>query len=65
MSKDRTQKYATEMDFHEFVTWATGAIIFGIAEGQKLKDIVFMIVNQAASNEVFGGKRDAKSTKTG
>ena len=60
MPKDRTQKFATEMDFNEFVTWATGYILFGIGEGSKLKDLVHTVVNQAMMNEVFGGKK-AKS----
>lgn len=56
--KDRTQKYAIEMDYNEFITWATGYILFGIGEGRTLREIVSTIVNQAAQNEVFsGGKK--------
>ena len=55
--KDRTQKSATEMTFEEFCAWATGFILFGIGSGDKLQVLVHTIVNQAAMNTVFGGKK--------
>ena len=54
--KQKQEKLATEMDFNEFVTWATSYILFGIGEGRKLKDLVHTVVDHAARNEVFGGK---------
>lgn len=52
---DRTQKYATEMTIDEFEAWAAGFILFGIGEGKSLQSLVSLVVNQAASNKVFGG----------
>ncbi len=54
---DRTQKTALEMNFNEFVSWATAFIIFGIGEGTKLKDLVCTIIDHAVRNKVFGGDR--------
>lgn len=45
------------LNFEEFITWATAHIIFGIAEGNKLRSLVWTIVDQAARNEVFGGAK--------
>ena len=58
--KDRTQKFATEMDQTEFVAWACGSILFGIGEGKTLQSIMWLIVNQAANNEVWGGAKKGK-----
>lgn len=55
MSKDRTEKSATEMTFNEFTAWATGYILFGIGEGTSLKTLVHVVVDQAARNTIFGG----------
>lgn len=60
MSKDRTSKTPTEMTFDEFVAWATSYILFGIGEGQTLRELVFTIVNQVVLNEVFGAKAPKK-----
>lgn len=46
-----------EMEFDEFVKWATSHIIFGIGEGTKLKSLVYIICNQAALNKIFGGMK--------
>lgn len=58
--KCRTQKYTNEMTFDEFVSWATAHILFGVAEGGKLRDLVWSVVNQVTLNEVFGGQRKDK-----
>lgn len=55
--KDRTAKYATEMEQHEFTVWATGYVLFAIGEGTPLRSAIEMVVNQAASNKVFGGAK--------
>ncbi len=55
--KDRTQKTADEMNLGEFVTWATGYIIFGIAEGNQLRYLVHTIIIQCCENTVFGGQK--------
>jgi hypothetical protein len=61
-TKDRTAKAATEMNFDEFVTWATGYLIFGIGEGNKLRNLMHTIVNQAAQNPHFGVRRESEET---
>jgi hypothetical protein len=48
--EDRTQQTALEMDFHDFTTWATAYILFGIGEGRSLKDLVFTVVDHASRN---------------
>lgn len=60
MAKDRTQKTALEMDFNEFVTWATAFILFGIGEGRSLRELVWNVLNHAVRNEVFGKGKNAK-----
>lgn len=64
MKKDRTKKTAPEMDFDEFITWATGYILFGIGEGQKLRDVVWFVCNQAAQNKVWGGQKSNPAKQT-
>lgn len=58
MTKDRTQKTADELEFKEFVTWATSYILFGIGEGDKLRNLVHVVVD--ARNKVFGGYANIK-----
>lgn len=64
-TKDRTEKNALEMDFNEFVTWATGYILFGIGEGQKLRDLVRIVVDHAARNPNFGVPRNERPSERG
>lgn len=62
---DRTQKYATEMTFNEFNAWAAGHIVFAIGEGTPLKTALYLVLNQAALNEVWGGaKKPSKEAKS-
>jgi hypothetical protein len=63
MAKDRTQKNADEMDFNEFVIWSTGYVLFGIAEGQTLRSVMFAICQSAAMNKVWGGNKPIKKAK--
>jgi hypothetical protein len=60
MAKDRHQKTALEMDFNEFVSWATSRVLFGIGEGERLRDIMHSIIDHAARNTVFGGGKQAE-----
>lgn len=50
-------KSPLEMGFDDFVSWATGHILFGIGRGETLRSLVWIVVEQAARNTVFGGKR--------
>jgi len=34
-----------EMSFDDFVTWATGHIVFGIGSGMSLKALVWEVMN--------------------
>lgn len=52
-------KSTDEMDFNEFVNWATGYIVFGIGEGTRLRELVWCVCNRAMLNEVFGGRKPA------
>jgi hypothetical protein len=61
MSKEYKEKPAIEMSFDEFVTWATAKVLFGIGEGQKLRDLMWLIIHQAVMNEIFGGQKRAKN----
>lgn len=54
---DRTQKSTDEMTFDEFVSWATGYVLFGIGDGTKLRELIFVVVNQSALNKVWGGQK--------
>lgn len=53
------KKFATEMDYPEFVKWAQVYVLDSLLESglKGLRQGVEMVVNQAASNEVFGGKK--------
>lgn len=57
--KCRTLKYNTEMDFQEFCSWSAGHVLFGIAEGKKLRDLMVDVILAVTMNEVFGGKKPA------
>ena len=58
MAKDRHQKTALELDFDEFLSWAVSMVLFGIGQGEKLRDVMHNILNHAARNEVWGGGKD-------
>lgn len=60
--KDPTQKLATEMTFPEFHNWASGYCVLAIGEGKPLRDALYMVLTQAALNEVFGGKKPVEPT---
>jgi hypothetical protein len=59
--KPRHEKTAVELDFDDFVSWATSMVLFRIAEGDKLRNIIHIILDHAARNEVWGGGRKGKS----
>lgn len=57
-------KTANEMNFHEFVDWATSHVMFGIVRGESLRSLVYAIIGEACRNEVFGGlKKPEKKPK--
>lgn len=56
MKEKYKELLAKDMEFDDFVKWATGYILLGIGEGRPLRDLVWMIVNQAAQNKNFGNK---------
>jgi hypothetical protein len=56
----KAMKPATEMEFNEFVDWATGHILLGIGNGRSLRELVHSVVDLALRNTVFGGARKAK-----
>lgn len=55
-----SEKQPAEMEFREFVAWATGYLMLNLGEGNRLKEIMWLILNEAAMNDKFGGKRDAR-----
>lgn len=59
----KKEKWATEMEFEEFVTWATREIFDGLITGggKEMKSRVHVVMQQAALNEVWGGNRKIKS----
>jgi len=55
---------ALEMNFDQFVNWATGYTLSELGAGTRLKEIMHTIVDHAIRNEVFGGgKPDKKKGK--
>lgn len=62
MSDSQKNKFATEMDYDEFVKWATEYVVEDFLESglKGIRRSIFMIINQAAANEVFGGKSPKK-----
>lgn len=51
------KKMADEMDFEEFVRWATEYIVDRfLSDGLKgIRSGIHMVVNEVARNKVFGG----------
>lgn len=56
-SKCRTQQSVWDLSFNDFVSWATSRVLFGIAEGQSLRSLMFEILSNAAQNTQFGGAK--------
>lgn len=50
-------KSALEMEFSEFVDWATGHVLLGLGRGEGLRNILHSIVDHACRNTVFGGAK--------
>lgn len=55
----KSQKFATEMNYNEFVRWAIEYVVEHFLDSglKGIRSAVEMVVNQAAMNEVFGGKK--------
>lgn len=53
------QKFATEMNYEEFINWAMEYVVGSFLEdGLKgIRSGIHMVVHQCAMNEVFGGKK--------
>lgn len=58
MSKPRHEKKPQEMNFEEFTSWATSHILFGIGQGNTLRDLVQIIMIHAAENTVWAGRNN-------
>jgi len=52
-------KHASEMDFNEFLEWATPRLADAIIRGgfKEMKSELFLILQQAAQNTVFRGSK--------
>ena len=50
-------KTALDMDFNEFIDWATGYILMGIGSGEPLRSLVRVVLDHAVRNKVFGGAK--------
>lgn len=55
--KTMTDKPPTEMPFDEFLEWATAHIWWNIPQGKPLKQLLWLILNQAAQNKIWGGRK--------
>jgi hypothetical protein len=57
--KENHNKFATEMDYNGFVRWAIEYIMDRFLDKglTGIRNGVEMVIQQAAMNEVFGGKR--------
>jgi len=51
-------KTALDMNFNEFVNWATGYILMGIGRGDNLNMLVRTVLDHSLRNRVFGGDHD-------
>jgi hypothetical protein len=53
------QKFATEMDYEEFINWAIEYVVSSFLESglKGIRSGITMVVHQCAMNEVFGGKK--------
>jgi len=47
-------KTALEMEWKEFIAWATGYVIVGLGEGRTVRESVEIIVDHAIRNTKFG-----------
>lgn len=53
------KKFATEMDYEEFINWAIEYVIDSFLENglKGIRSGIHMVVHQCILNEVFGGKK--------
>ncbi len=53
------QKFATEMDYEEFINWAIEYVVNSFLENglKGIRSGIHMVVHQCTLNEVFGGKK--------
>lgn len=53
----KPQKFATEMDYNEFVHWAIEYVVEHFLDNglKGIRSSVELVINQASQNEVFGG----------
>ena len=56
-------KKPLDMTFDEFVSWATGYLLFEIGAGRRLRDIMFTILDMSTRNNVFGKEQKAREGK--
>lgn len=47
-------KTALDMEFDEFVRWATGYVLMGIGGGTPLKELMDTVIDHACRNKIFG-----------
>ncbi len=47
---------ALKMNFKDFVVWASGYVLLGIGQGDKLRSLMATVVDNALRNEVFSEK---------
>lgn len=55
-----TQTPATELSQHDFISWATSHIMFGLGDGQPLRTLVWTVVTQAGQNKNLRPSHDRK-----
>jgi hypothetical protein len=56
----RTQTPATELSQHDFISWATSHIMFGLGDGQSLRALVWAVIIQAGQNKNLRPDHDRK-----
>lgn len=44
-----------EMDFTEFINWATGHVLLGMGQGTSLRTLIDEVVDHVSRNNNFGG----------
>lgn len=47
----------TKMSFHRFINWACGRMLIGLGAGERLRDLMTTIIDNAVKNEHFGGTK--------
>lgn len=55
----KNQKFATEMNYEEFINWAIEHVMGSFLENglKGIRSGIAMVVHQCSMNEVFGGKK--------